>query len=194
MLTKSTLLSVIAVFIVFTTTSSHSGDIISCDSFEMCADGNPPLTNYVLELEAKIAELEAKVIACPCITNWRRTGLFPDPENATYLACVYNEATLDGGWVQKNIYLQIGDSGAPEPYGQISALTENVVGKQLSQCESYSGLEWKPDDLEGGVQQQNFYPEGAEIFEQMQGAFYQACFQEVVKIAEQFGINCVPYE
>ena len=51
----------IASFIVIT--PGFGGDIVSCDSFEMCADGNPPLTNYVLELEAKVTELEEEIVA-----------------------------------------------------------------------------------------------------------------------------------
>ena len=58
---KRIFLPFIAAFIVIT--PSFGGDIISCDSFEMCEDGNPPLTNYILGLEAKVAELEAEIVA-----------------------------------------------------------------------------------------------------------------------------------
>jgi streptogramin lyase len=61
MLIKSTLLSVIAVFIVFATSPSNSGDIISCDSFESCPDGGVPLTNALLALDARVDALEGKV-------------------------------------------------------------------------------------------------------------------------------------
>jgi hypothetical protein len=39
MLIKSTLLFVIAVFIGLTVSPTYSGNIISCDSFETCPDG-----------------------------------------------------------------------------------------------------------------------------------------------------------
>jgi hypothetical protein len=63
MLIKSALISVIAIFIVFVTSPSYSGDIISCDSFESCPDGSVPLTNALLALEARIEELEALLVA-----------------------------------------------------------------------------------------------------------------------------------
>jgi uncharacterized protein YjbI with pentapeptide repeats len=62
MLIKSTLLFVIAVFIVFATSPSYSGNIISCDSFETCPDGETS-SAIITELENKIAELEVEVIA-----------------------------------------------------------------------------------------------------------------------------------
>ena len=42
-------------FVGIVVSPSYGGDIISCDSFEMCADGNLPLTNYLLELEGNPA-------------------------------------------------------------------------------------------------------------------------------------------
>jgi len=48
----------IALFMGIATTPVHSGDIISCDSFENCPDGSVPLTNALLELDARVDALE----------------------------------------------------------------------------------------------------------------------------------------
>jgi hypothetical protein len=53
MLIKNILLSVIAVFIGFSTSPSYGGDVISCSGFESC----PEIST--LELEARIEALEA---------------------------------------------------------------------------------------------------------------------------------------
>jgi hypothetical protein len=50
----------IVFFISIATSPVHSGDIISCDSFENCPDGSVPLTNAILELQARMDVLEAE--------------------------------------------------------------------------------------------------------------------------------------
>ena len=55
---KRIFLPFVAAFIVIT--PSFGGDIISCDSFENCPDGSVPLTNALLELEARVDALEGK--------------------------------------------------------------------------------------------------------------------------------------
>jgi len=60
MLIKRILLPFVATFIGFAISPSYAGDIISCDSFENCADGSVPLTNAILELEARMEALEAE--------------------------------------------------------------------------------------------------------------------------------------
>lgn len=81
---KRIFLSFIAALIVIT--PSFAGDIISCDSFEMCADGNPPLTNYMLELEAKVADLEAKIVARkPILAGIDMTGDWSMRAQTAYL-------------------------------------------------------------------------------------------------------------
>ena len=52
----------IAVFIGLKVSPTYSGNIISCDSFETCPDG-VTCSEMIVELENKIAELEAEVIA-----------------------------------------------------------------------------------------------------------------------------------
>ena len=69
MLIKRTSLFVIAVFIGLTVSPTYSGNIISCDSFETCPDGETSsaiitgLQAKIEEQEAKIAELEAEIVA-----------------------------------------------------------------------------------------------------------------------------------
>jgi len=60
MLIKRILLPFVATFIGFAISPSYAGDIISCDSFENCADGSVPLTNALLALEARMDALEAE--------------------------------------------------------------------------------------------------------------------------------------
>jgi hypothetical protein len=67
MLIKSTSLFVIAVFIGLTVSPSYSGNIISCDSFETCPDGETS-SAIIVELEveneaqaARIALLELSI-------------------------------------------------------------------------------------------------------------------------------------
>ena len=52
-----------AVLIGFVVSPTYSGDIISCDSFENCPDGSNPVTQQLLDMQARIEELEAEVIA-----------------------------------------------------------------------------------------------------------------------------------
>ena len=60
---KSTLLFFAAIFIVLTISPSYGGDIISCDSFETCPDGSVPLTNAILDLQARMDALEGDNLA-----------------------------------------------------------------------------------------------------------------------------------
>jgi hypothetical protein len=64
MLNAKTHLTTMALVIMFITSYSHAGDIISCDSFENCPDGSVPLTNAVLELDARVNALEVEVRTC----------------------------------------------------------------------------------------------------------------------------------
>ena len=59
MLIKHTILLFAALFTGYLISPSFAGDIISCDSFENCPDGSVPLTNQLIQLEAKIDALEA---------------------------------------------------------------------------------------------------------------------------------------
>ena len=51
-----------AVFTLFTVSPTYSGNIISCDSFETCPDGETSST-IIVGLEDKITELEAEIVA-----------------------------------------------------------------------------------------------------------------------------------
>jgi hypothetical protein len=64
MLIRKFFMLLTAVFMFYIAPSGFGGDIISCDSFENCPDGSVPLTNAVLELDARVNALEAEVRTC----------------------------------------------------------------------------------------------------------------------------------
>jgi hypothetical protein len=168
-------------------------EAMDCDSSEAVASSEACQNrfNRFFDLTGQEPPCESPPPAeslCPCSTNWQHLELFPDPNSATFSGCSYSEV------LDPYILLQIGKQDTSEQYRMIAANTDSEVGDELSQCYSYSGSEWSGNDLEGGVVLQNIYPESSEMFDQMQDAFYEACFQEVVKIAEHFGIECIPNE
>ena len=172
-------------------------EAMDCDSSEAVASSEACQSrfNRFFDLTGQEPPCESPPPAespCPCSTNWQRLELFPDPNSSTFSGCGYSEVLFP--YPGKGIWLQIGDSDTTEQYRTIAVSTDSEVGDELTQCVSYSGFEWSSDDLEGGIVLQNAYPETVEVFDQMQDNFYEACFQEVVKIAEHFGIECIPNE
>ena len=57
---RYTLFLLCALSLGFVSTPGNTGNIISCNGFENCADGSVPLTNALLALEARMDALEVE--------------------------------------------------------------------------------------------------------------------------------------